>query len=206
MKNYLALWLFLFGSYPWCLAQKSSFSIVQAGINTEASFYNFTARIQMEPFVAYGTQKNQLIMAPTILVASNMGFQSSQIPKVSGVKVGYRFWPGTLNKRWTFYLANDLRFQRVKDSWKGNSFNEELSQYQETDYRVVEILIDNYLGYGVVLKITEHLSINQGVGIGAYVSSLNGNNALADEISFDYRGYSNFGFTWKVNFGLHVNF
>ena len=148
----------------------------------------------------------QLIMAPTILVASNMGFQSSQIPKVSGIKIGYRFWPGTLNKKWAFYLANDLRFQRVKDSWKGNSYNEEISQYQDTDFRVVELLIDNYLGYGLVLKITKHLRVSQGVGVGVYVSSLNGDDALAHETSFDYRGYSNFGFTWKVNVGFNVDF
>ncbi len=202
MRNLFAIFILVFAVPFFCRGQEKTVGLVATGITTEASIYSHTVRVQLEPFLSWGNQKNQLVVGPTIIVASNMGFQSSQMPKLSGMKIGYRLWPGSTNKQWNFYLSNDLRIQRVQDGWKGNAFNEELAQYEETDYRVIEMLVDNHLGYGVTFSIGQNLTLNQGVGLGAYISSLNGNDARAHETNFDYRGYKNFGFSWKVNIGI----
>lgn len=201
MRNLSTIFLLSIAFFSTSWAQDKP-GILAAGITTEAAVYSHTVRVQAEPFLSWGTSRNQLVFGPTILVISNMGFQSSQMPKLSGMKFGYRLWPGSTSKRWNFYLSNDLRIQRVQDGWKANAFNEELGQYQETDYRVIEILVDNYLGYGVTFSLGQHLTVSQGVGLGAFISSLNGNDARAQETNFDYRGYGNFGFCWKVNIGL----
>lgn len=202
MKNLFALLLVLITASGSLSGQEKALTFIRAGLNTDASFNNFTARVQIEPYLAIGNLRKQLVVGPTLLIASNIGFATSNMPRLSGLKIGYRYWPGSLDKQWSFYLTNELRVQRVQEKWQGNFFDDQSLAYQDRNYRTVEVLIDNFTGYGVSFKINNKLSLNQGVGIGMYLSNLKGSNSQDTPANFDYRGYGDFGFSWKVNFGL----
>ncbi len=176
------------------------------GFSGNVTIIDYSFRGYIEPYMAWGTQSKQILVAPTILIASNLGYQSPQTPRLTGARVGYRFWPGTLDKKWEFYLSADLRLQRLGDRWNANLYNENLSDYQEYQVKTVELLIENYLGYGLTYKINKQLSVSQGVGLGWYGSNLQvktsdqGRN-LSDVV--DYRGYDNIGFIWNVSLGIN---
>lgn len=190
-------------------AQINEKAIKSIGISSSASMLDHSVRGQVEPYISWGTNKNQLILASTILVATNIGYQSPQSPRLSGARVGYRFWPGESDNKWAFYMSADLRLQRLKDLWTGNTFNEQLSEYQEYTIKTVELLLENYLGYGLVFNINKSLSISQGVGLGWYLSKLNSGSSVTNvqvPDIVDYRGYDDFGFIWNVRFEINFSF
>lgn len=190
-------------------AQINEKAIKSIGISSSASMLDHSVRGQIEPYISWGTNKNQLILASTILVATNIGYQSPQSPRLSGARVGYRFWPGESDNKWAFYMSADLRLQRLKDLWTGNTFNEQLSEYQEYTIKTVELLLENYLGYGLVFNINKSLSISQGVGLGWYLSKLNSGSSVTNvqvPDIVDYRGYDDFGFIWNVRFEINFSF
>ncbi len=190
-------------------AQVKKMAIRTVGISSSVSILDYSVRGQMEPYISWGTNKKQLVFAPTILVASNIGYRSPQSPRLSGARIGYRFWPGVLDNKWAFYMSADLRVQRLKDLWSANSFNLQLSEYQEYTVKTVELQLENYVGYGLVFNISKSLSISQGVGLGWYLSKLNTsssdtNDTVIDPI--DYRGYGDIGFIWNVRFEINYKF
>ncbi len=190
-------------------AQINEKAIRSIGISSSASMLDHSVRGQVEPYISWGTNKNQLILASTILVATNIGYQSPQSPRLSGARVGYRFWPDESDNKWAFYMSADLRLQRLKDLWTGNTFNEQLSEYQEYTIKTVELLLENYLGYGLVFNINKFLSISQGVGLGWYLSKLNSGSSVTNvqvPDIVDYRGYDDFGFIWNVRFEINFSF
>jgi len=190
-------------------AQDKKMTIRTVGISSSVSILDYSGRGQIEPYISWGTSKKQVIFAPTILVASNIGYQSPQSPRLSGTRIGYRFWPGTLDNKWAFYMSANLRLQRLKDLWNANSFDLQLSEYQDYTIKTVELQLENYLGYGLVFNINKSLSISQGVGLGWYLSKLKTSSSVTNANVtdlVDYRGYDDFGFIWNVRFEINFSF
>ena len=185
-------------------AQDKKKVLRSTGISTNASLLEHSVRGQLEPYVSLGTDNKQITLGPTILVASNIGYQSPQTPRLTGGRIGYRFLPGTLNNKWAFHISADFRIQRLKDTWNSNWYNEQISEYQEYTIKTVELLIENYVGYGLEFKISKSLSISQGVGFGWYMSNLDANAHMSDLV--DYRGYDDVGFLLNARFEISYNF
>ena len=186
-------------------AQQTKSICQTVGVTGGASVLEYSVKGYFEPYLAWGTSKKQIIMAPTVLVGSNLGYQSPQSPRLTGAKLGYRFWPGSLDNKWNFYLSIDMRLQRLKDIWDGNFYSETLSGYQTIHIKSLEYSLENYFGYGLVYKISKAVQISQGVGLGWYLSDLdtkatNANAQIADIA--DYRGYDNAGFLWNLSLGV----
>ena len=204
MRRLIAICL-CFGLLSIANGQEKTNRIQALGVSGSTSILDHSIRGYLEPHLVVGTSNKQLVLAPTILVGSNLGYQVPQTPRFTGTRVGYRFWPGTIDKKWQFYLSADMRLQRLEDRWNVNLFNQEVLEYQDFNVKTVELLLENYLGYGLVYRINKSLSISQGVGIGWYLSNLgvqNGNfdNPGADVL--DYRGYDNIGFILSARIEL----
>jgi hypothetical protein len=166
------------------------------GVSASASMLSHSVRGYLEPYLAVRNHANEVVFAPTLLVGSNLGYQKPQSPRLTGTRAGYRYWPGIPDGRWKFHLSADIRLQRVKDRWNVNLFNPEILEYQDFDISSVELLMENYLGYGLVYKINRSLSISQGVGVGWYLSALKTNTGSHDNPGkdmLDYRGYDHIG-------------
>jgi hypothetical protein len=138
-----------------------------------------------------------------------MGYQSPQIVRLTGARFGYRFFPSIKDSKWGFYVSADLRMQRLKDYWNANSFNEKSQDYQEHTIKTVELLAENYIGYGLKYSINQSFSLSQGVGLGWYISGLKTKsdhtlNNMVDLV--DYRGYDDLGFVWNIRFEINYWF
>ena len=184
-------------------------SIRTIGWSGSASIIDFSFKGYLEPYLAWGSLKKQIVFSPTLLVASNLGYQSSQKVRLTGGRVGYRYWPSINHDKWGLYLAADLRMQRVKDYWNANTYNENSLEYQEYLVKTTEGSLENYLGYGLKYTIGKSVSIVQGVGIGWYMSHFKtkSNHAAGTDIDFlDYRGYDDFGFIWNIQLGVNYSF
>ena len=71
-------------------AQDKKKVLRSTGISTNASLLEHSVRGQLEPYVSLGTDNKQITLGPTILVASNIGYQSPQTPRLTGGRIGYR--------------------------------------------------------------------------------------------------------------------
>lgn len=185
-----------------------SAEIKYLGVSGSASVMDHTVRVQLEPYLAWGSNTHQLLLGPTLLLATNIGFKTHPATRLSGLRIGYRYLPPLEHRKLTFYLSADFRMQRVKDQWEANIFNEQLGLYQDITYRTVEFLLENQLGYGLNYKLVKSLSISHGVGLGWYLSDLN-TKVLTPGVTqidnADFRGYDNFGLSLNVRLGIIYN-
>ena len=200
----ILIFILLLGTISTSVQGQSKQQSTQAfGLSASASIFEYSVRGYLEPYMAWGTDRKQLLVAPTLLLGTNLGYQTPRSPRLTGLRFGYQLWPGSFDHKWNFYISTDLRLQRLKDQWAANYFNVSLSDYQEFNIKTVELSLENYVGYGLVLKISDHFRITQGVGLGWYLSNLDArspkaNTHIVDKV--DYRGYDNLGFLWNVSF------
>lgn len=190
-------------------AQKSREGTMELGITTSFSVYNYTFRGLANPHVSWQKDKLNFVIGPTLLVASNVGLNTTNFPKLTGLKSSLRYMPAMRNKRFTFFLSNDIIIQRIVDHWDANAYDERIGNYASFRYRNVEHLIEQYIGYGFKLKFARNWHLVKGVGIGYYLSNLDGDelSSNAPEVeNFDYRGYKNFGFSWLIKLGAGISF
>jgi len=187
------------------MGQQRQSDFRSVGLSAGASIIGYSYRGYAEPFVTWGYKNKQLLVAPTLLITSNLGYQSPQKPRLTGTRIGYRFKPSPNEAKWKLYLAADLRLQRLSDRWLANSFNETKQNYKEYSVQSVELLLENYFGYGLEFSVGKSFVINQGIGLGWYYSDLktrpDSNYGMVNDF-FDYRGYDNVGFIWNINLGV----
>lgn len=179
------------------------------GFSGSASILDFAYKGYFEPYIAWGGAKKQVLFSPTLLVSSNLGYQFPQRARLSGARIGYRYWPTINHSKWGLYLSADLRIQRVKDHWNANTYNEGSLEYQEYLVKTTEISLENYLGYGLKYSIGKSFSISQGVGLGWFLSDFKtkSDHTAGTNVDFlDYRGYGDFGFLWNIQIGLNYSF
>ncbi len=208
MKNYTCLILSLLFSFA-LYGQKTPEKGKELGITTSFSIYNYTFRGLLNPHLTWQMGKINLLLGPTLLVASNNGLNTAKSPKLTGIRSSFRYIPTAAAKRFIFHLSSDLIVQRIVDRWDANAYDERIGNFADFRYRNIEYLIEHYLGYGFKLNLSSRWYLIKGVGIGYYLSNLKGDelSANAPEVeNFDYRGYSDFGFSWQIKLGAGISF
>lgn len=190
------------------LSQKNT-SIINTGLTTSVSVYNYTYRGNLHPYLTLSKGPAQWELGPLLLVASNVGSNLSKGPTLTGLRVAYTHYPEIKDSKFTFYLGAELLSQRIKDTWRANAYDPKLDNFTDFTYRNVELLFEGYVGYGIRLQVGERFYLSKGIGAGVYLSSLQGDELSpeAPEVDyFDYRGYDNFGFAWNIKMGVGFNF
>ncbi|MDN5213947.1 hypothetical protein QQ020_17865 [Fulvivirgaceae bacterium BMA12] len=208
MKNFVCSILLLLFSFT-LYGQKSLEKAKELGITTSFSIYNYTFRGLINPYLTWQKGKTNLLLGPTLLVASNNGLNTAKSPKLTGIRSSFRYIPAAVARRFVFHLASDLIVQRIVDRWDANAYDERIGNFADFRYQNIEYLIEHYLGYGFKLNVGRRWYLIKGVGIGYYLSKLKGNelSANAPEVeNFDYRGYSDFGFSWQIKMGAGLSF
>jgi hypothetical protein len=188
--------------------QASKNSVSEIGLNTSVSFYNYIYRGSINPYLTFRAGRTGWTAGPLILVSSNIGSNTSNGPKLTGLCTAYGYFPQMQSERFEFYLGAEVLAQRIKDVWQANAFDDKLGAFRNFSYQNVELLLESYLGYGVKLKFGKHWYLSNGIGAGCYFSKLVGDELDADapEIdNFDYRGYDDFGFSWNMKLGVGFN-
>ncbi|WP_185152510.1 hypothetical protein, partial [Fulvivirga aurantia] len=93
----------------------------------------------------------------------------------------------------------------IVDRWSAKIWQNESKGYVDHRYESAEILINNHLGYGIVINLSKTLALNQSVGAGIYYSTTDNDERSggAPEISdHNVKGYTDLGFTWGLDFSF----
>ena len=157
--------------------------------------------------ISFGKQfgKHAISIGPTILYASDIVTSNKKFPKLTGTQLNYKYYPNGINNKWNLFMFSQFSFQVIKDKWSSVIFVNPTEGYKEYKYLNKETQFLSNFGYGVAFKLTEKIALTQGLGIGLYISVLDG-----DEISPDApevgenvgAGYSPFGLNISANFGI----
>ncbi len=177
-------------------------------IQSRVSIFNYTYRLSLSPGFLFRDGRHSYGLGPVVLIGANTG-SGNDGPRLTGLRVGYRYFPSTTTSRLNFYVSTEIIGQRIAEQWQANAFDTELGSYRDLPYKSKELLIENHSGYGIQLKLSQSWYLFQGIGVGFYYSNFEGEAptvqaSLLDNI--DYRGYDDFGFSWSIRLGIGYRF
>ncbi len=203
MKLVLPFFLSLIWIFGQC--QDIQHKAISVGSATNVSIINFTFRIAEIPYIEINKTKSSWGAGPVFQFGSNSGISKLFTPRLTGLMLSYRYNPNQASKRFAFHFSNDIFIQRIGDYWDANAYDIDQNRYATFRYRNLEYLLQHFMGYGFQMKIGNHFSLTKGIGLGYYLSKLQGEELeeSGPEIeNIDYRGYKNFGFNWQIKIGI----
>lgn len=178
-------------------------------VNTNPYFISGTYRAIGSVSVGRQFEKHSLSVGPTFLYASDIVTSNKNFPKLTGAQLNYKYFPNGISNKWDLYMFSQIVYQDIKDKWTSVIYNEDISAYQEFRYLNREYLVTANVGYGIKLKLSERLILSQGIGVGLYLSILDGDELSSDapEIGENFgAGYAPIGITLSGNFGICYQF
>jgi len=183
-------------------AQENSKSIE---INTKGYFVDGIFRLISSPTINWAKNNREIGIGPTFLLASVVAASSNQYPRLVGLQAHYRYFPNGNNNQLNLFLFEEITLQVINDTWETNEWNYTLSKYQAFEYTNREYLGLSNLGYGIILRLSEKISVSQSIGIGVYYSKSDSNEKTpgAPELfneDQNINGYKDFGLTYGLNF------
>src|SRR5690606_36587432 len=113
-------------------------------------------------------------LGATILTSSEFDASDRKYPKLTGIEVGYKFYPTITRHKVDFYLHASILLQRIVDRWEVNYWNTTYSFYQNSDYRNVETIVNPTLGYGVSFSLLKRFKLTQSIGACYFFSGVDG--------------------------------
>jgi len=160
-------------------AQTDDFPKTNMGVYINSSIsgvYNF---VTLNPGFSISKKRHTFGIGPILILATNFfdtlrngGF------KLSGLHGIYQFHPSKYDRILNFYFQYDILYQNVNDS---------CIMHKKSNYHSIE----QYIGYGLKVNLSDNIYIKQNVGYGLIFSHL-----FVTRTEYD----------WIVNLSLGVTF
>lgn len=179
------------------------------GITNSGLFIGQTLRVLSEPMIEFRNGKKGWKFGPSIILHGENEASDKNFPKLSGINATFVYYPLPSLSKINFYLFSTVRLLLISNKWESKIWDSNFGLYKAYKYKSDEFLITQNLGYGLIFNIKNHLSLRQGVGLGAYYSSTNnkGQSPGAPEIGdMNLSGYNNLGFSWIISFDINYSF
>jgi hypothetical protein len=168
-----------------------------------------TQSITVSPSLWLRKNKFEFGAGPVAMVYRKLTVSDQRLPKLTGIRVGSTFSPEIKSKWVGLYLHTSLQYQRISDIWTGNIWDNGLQEYVNFEYRNRENIVEMNGGYGIRIFLSKHIYLYQDVGVGIYLSGLEGDELTPGTPEFkdpDFRGYENVGGLWRLAVGLGYRF
>ena len=181
----------------------------KADITARTSHILHSQRINLQAGIAAGKAGHYLRLAPIFQIVTNQTSNKPFTPRLTGGSIGYE---REINTEYNFlkqYFFYEGTLQYFNVTWESNYFNEEAGVYQPANSETHELLSSHLLGLGAKIRFFKDFFAYTSVGAGIYVSDLaefNDQQELALPERVDFRGYPDFGFNYKVSFGIGYHF
>lgn len=179
------------------------------GLSTNAVFYKKSYKAFLIPQWEIRKNAHAFSVGLTILVTSGFDASDRKYPKLSGLHGSYKYFPIQASGKLDFYLHTSLLLKRIVDKWSVNYWDDDHSCYELLGYKNTEIIINPFVGYGITLKVLKRLSVTQSIGVGYFLSSIDGkefDNPSDVDKDYDYRPYGDNGLALEVKLGLSYRF
>lgn len=167
---------------------------------------NQQMRLEYLPGVSIQGGSHILKFAPIIQQYTTEARNNPEDLRLTGLATSYFLNCPSSKSYLDFFFVYEFKAQWFNDHWTGNVFDSDKGVYKEYGYESEEFFSSNTLGYGFKLKFGKHFYVQQSIAAGVRYSQIEGDpdyGPVPENITFDFRGYSDFGFHWNgsVSFG-----
>lgn len=193
--------LFILLSSQVTIAQKSSKAIE---VKASGTYIKETFRLYSSPQIKFIQDKNIFGFGPNFLLASASTASDNSPPRFTGFVGNYEYSPLETKGKINFFLFTEVLANRILEKWTSTMWESSTQSYQAYAYKSTELLLQNFLGYGVLWQPSERIAVKQSVGLGLYYSYINNKefSRNAPEIPDEnINGYGDFG----LNLGFSLS-
>lgn len=178
---------------------------INVGLSNNAYIISRTIRLTASPQLQLHYDKSQLNVGPLFIMYNINSTSDQKFPKFTGVNASYHYLPFKTDRNLNFYLFADLAVQMIRNEWNSAQWDPDSQEYRNFKYESREFLTMATGGYGIKIKVKKRFEINQGIGLGLYVSATDNDELTsgAPEISDrNIQGYDDFDFCFSATLGL----
>lgn len=153
--------------------------------------------------------QHQVRVAAVIQTYSSEAVNNPKIWQITGGAFSYYYHIPTQSKYFDLTFRYEGTLQFYENEWVGTFYDDISKDYIAYKYESKELFSANTLGYGFKVNITDKLYFATKIAAGVYFSTIKGERegtSYPTNVRLDFRGYENFGFTWKTALNLGYTF
>ncbi len=174
-------------------------------LKTQYNEVNQLMRVELIPGVSVQKGKHIFKLAPIIQQYTTEARNKPEDLRLTGFSASYLLNCPSPSKYLDFFFVYEFKAHWFEDHWTGNVFDTDQSIYREYGYESEEFFSSNTLGYGFKINFGKHIYLRQSISAGVRYSQVKGDPAygpIPENITYDFRGYTDFGFHWNGSLSL----
>lgn len=204
------------GNYLIALILVFSFSAqaqqkLKIGLDLGAQYneVNKLMRLELIPGISFQTGSHIVKLAPVLQQYTTEARNNPEDLKLTGLSASYFLNCTTKKKCLDFFFVYEFKALWFEDSWTGNVFDTDQGIYRNYGYESEEFFSSNTIGYGFRINFGKHVYLQQSISAGLRYSQIKGEpgfGPVPEDITYDFRGYNDFGFHWAGSASLGFRF
>lgn len=150
----------------------------------------------LSPAVELEFNKHAWSIGPAFLLSFGDQIEEREGFKLSGLYIGYDNYIHGKEEKFSLFHSFDFYLQRIKDEQASQYFDTATNSFQAFNIEQVDKVVQLFANFGVLIKLSEKLSLSQTIGLGAnatFRSTTSPFNDFADSF---------FAKDWQIKTGL----
>jgi hypothetical protein len=150
----------------------------------------------ISPSVEFEFNKHAWSIGPAFLLSYGDQIEDRDGFKLSGFYIGYDNYIHGKEEKFSLFHSFDFYLQHIKDEQASQYFDNSTNSFQAFNIEQVDKVVQLFANFGVLIKISEKLSLSQIVGLGA--------NATFRSTTSPFNNFSDsfFAKDWLIKTGL----
>jgi hypothetical protein len=150
----------------------------------------------ISPSVAFEFNKHAWSIGPAFLLSYGDQIEDRESFKLTGLHIGYENYIHGKDEKFSLFHSFDFYLQRIKDEQQSQYFDTATNNFQAFNIEQIDKVAQLFANVGVLIKLSEKLSLSQTIGIGA--------NATFRSTTSPYNDFTDFFFAqdWLIKTGL----
>lgn len=150
----------------------------------------------MSPAVEFEFNKHAWSIGPAFLLSYGDQIEDRDGFKLSGLYIGYDNYIHGKEEKFSLFHSFDFYLQRIKDEQASQYFDTATNSFQAFNIQQTDKVVQLFANLGVLIKLSEKLSLSQTVGLGA--------NATFRSTTSPFKDFSDsfFAKNWLIKTGI----
>ncbi|MEO9870791.1 MAG: hypothetical protein ABJO91_08380 [Ekhidna sp.] len=153
----------------------------------------------ISPSVRFDFDNHAWSIGPALLFSFGDQIEERDALKLTGIAVGYENFPHGKSAKWNMFHSFDFISQRIKDVQNSQIFDTNSNSFVSNEIEQIDNNVFLSASAGVLLNLSDKLSITQTIGIGA--------NAIFRDTKSDFDEFSDVFVNqqWSLKTGIRYN-
>lgn len=139
-------------------------------LKTQFAFPNSYDGVILSPSVEFEFNKHGWSIGPTFLLSYGDQIEEREGFKLSGLYIGYDNYLHGKEEKFSLFHSFDFYLQRIKDEQASQYFDTSTNSFQTFNIEQIDKIVQLFANFGVLVKLSEKLSLSQTIGMGANVT------------------------------------